>query len=115
MTLSAKTPKKHDVSDLKCKNDRAFFCRTVQKIKRTTKQQGREKRALFAYKSEPFRNGIKTQSSSQVISCYPHTRNMTIAINHRELRQTFKVKNQRGKGLIIKKVAKLLRSDATAT
>lgn len=79
MTLSTKTPKKHDVSDLKSKNDRAFFCRTVQKMKRTTKRQGKEKRALLAYKSKPFRDGIKTQSSSQVISCYPHTRNMTIA------------------------------------
>ena len=31
-----------------------IFGRTVQKIKRTRKKQGEEKRAFLAYKSEPF-------------------------------------------------------------
>ena len=86
----------------------------------------KEKRALLAYKREPFilysANHLQANPEMELklkaaVRLYLVILILVIlpSLNHRELRQTFKVKNQRGKGLIIEKVAKLLRSDATAT
>ena len=43
MTLSTKTPKKHDVSDLKCKNDGAFFAEQFKKLNAPQKSKRKKK------------------------------------------------------------------------